>query len=184
MGTVRGSFCFQVAFEQRVASVVKRQPRAAVATWSVLLRIVFKEANWNTTVVFGEACFGELQFQFGEHFGSCENRIGADADALRHLQQDAVNLGLFFVKQAHQFVVLLDGFERLDENGLPAGTGSVNHALDAAFLFDFDGNNETLATDGDQFVLDSAAFRQPAEITTQRFLNEAFLFFDIAADAG
>ena len=78
-----------------------------------------------------------------------------------------MNLGLLFVEQAHQFVVLLDGFEGLDEDGLSAGAGAVDHALDAAFLLDFDGDHETLAADGDQFVLGGAAVGKAAEIAAQ-----------------
>ena len=69
-----------------------------------------------------------------------------------------MDLGLFFVQQANQFVVLLDGFQRLDKDGLSAGTGSVDYALDAAFLLDFDGDHEAFAADGDQFILHGAAF--------------------------
>jgi len=44
---------------------------------------------------------------------------------------------------------LVDGFQRFDEDGLAAGAGSVDYALDAAFLLDFDGDDEALASDGD-----------------------------------
>ena len=58
------------------------------------------------------------------------------AEARGHLQQDAVNLALLVFQQADEFVVLLDGFEGLDEDGLAAGAGAVNDALHAAFLLD------------------------------------------------
>jgi hypothetical protein len=58
------------------------------------------------------------------------------ADAAGHLQQDAMNLGELLVEQADEFVVLLDGFERLDVNGLAAGAGAVDYALHAAFLLE------------------------------------------------
>ncbi len=106
------------------------------------------------------------------------------ADALRHFQQDAVNLGQFFFQQAHEFVVLLDGFQGLDEDGLAAGTGAVDDSLHAAFLLDLHGDDEAFAADGDEFVLHGAAFGEAAEISTERFLNRAALFFDLAADAG
>ena len=99
-----------------------------------------------------------MEFQFGQGIDGCENLSGARADALRHLEEDAVNLGQFFVEQAHQFVVLLDRFEGFDEYGLAAGTGAVDHALHAALLLDFYGDDEALTADGDQFVLHGAAF--------------------------
>ena len=75
-----------------------------------------------------------------------------------------MDLGLFFVEQADELVILLDGFERLDENGLPAGACAVDYSLDAALLLDFDGDHEALAANGDQLVLHGATFRQTAEI--------------------
>ena len=104
-------------------------------------------------VVFGEAGFGELEFEFGQDVGGGQDRVGVFSDLARHLQQDAMDLGLLFIQQADQFVVLLDGFERLDKDGLSAGTGAVNYALHAAFLLDFYRDDETLAADGDEFVL-------------------------------
>jgi len=62
-----------------------------------------------------------LQLQFGKSLGGRENRFGGFRDLARHLQQNAMDLGLFFIQQADQVVVLLDGFERLHEDGLPAG---------------------------------------------------------------
>jgi hypothetical protein len=43
-------------------------------------------------VVLGEAGFGELEFQFCEHVDGGQNRLGLRADALRHFQEDAVDL--------------------------------------------------------------------------------------------
>ena len=94
-----------------------------------------------------------------------------------------MNFGQLFFEQADQFVVLLDGFEGLDENGLAAGAGAVHDALHAALLFDFDGDDEAFAADGDEFVLHGAAFGEAAQISAQGFLNRAALFFDLAANA-
>src|ERR1035441_5339119 len=94
-----------------------------------------------------------------------------------------MDFGLFLIQQANQFVVLLDGFERLDKDGLSAGTGSVHDSLDAAFLLDFHRDHETLATDGDQFVLHGAALGEFAQVTAQRLLNLTLLLFNLAAEA-
>ena len=53
----------------------------------------------------------------------------------------------------------------------------------AALLLDLDGNDEALAANGDEFVLHGAAFGEAAEVSAQRFLDRAALFFDLAADA-
>src|ERR1035441_7280486 len=57
-------------------------------------------------VVFGEAGFGELKFQFGQYVGGGENRFGVLSDLACHLEQDAMDFGLFLIQQADQFVVL------------------------------------------------------------------------------
>ncbi len=98
--------------------------------------------------------------------------------------QDAVDLALLVFEEADKFVVLLDGFQGLDEDGLAAGAGSVDDALDAALLLGFDGDDEAVAADGDQLVLQGVAFGEAAEIAAQRVLDGAALLFDLAADGG
>ena len=120
--------------------------------------LILGQRHRYAVVVFGEAGFGELEFKFGQDLRGGQDRVRVFSDVARHLQQDAMNLGLFFIQQADQFVVLLDGFEGLDKYCLSAGTGAVDHALHAAFLLDFDRDHEALAADGDQFVLHGAAF--------------------------
>ena len=68
----------------------------------------------------------------------------------------AMNLGLLFFDEADQFVVLLDGFERLDENGLARGAGAVDNAGDAPLEFGANGNHEAVAADGDEIFLGCA----------------------------
>ena len=120
-------------------------------------------------VLFGEAGLGELEFQFAQDFYCGEDGAGLGADSGGHFEQDAVNFGQLFFEQADEFVVLLDGFEGLDENGLAAGAGAVNDAVDAALLLDFDGDDEAFAADGDEFVLQGAAFGETAEVAAKRF---------------
>ena len=103
-------------------------------------------------------------------------------DAARHLKQNAVNLRLFLIQQAHQLIVLLDGFQRFHKDGLPARTGAVHHALHAPFLFHLHRNHKALAPDGHQLILNRATLRQAAKITAQRFLNRSALLFDLAAN--
>ena len=98
--------------------------------------------------------------------------------------EDAVDLALLVFEQADEFVVLLDGFQGFDEDGLAAGAGSVDDALDAAFLLGFHGDDEAVAADGDEFVLQGAAFGEAAQIAAQRVLDGAVLPFDFAADGG
>ena len=195
MGTILASFSFRLrsnkgclARWRRRLSCARLGPfdfaqgrltRAAVPTWFLFIGQSYGYA----VVVFGEAGFGELEFEFGEDFSGGQDCLGVLANLSRHLQEDAMDLGLFFIQQADEFIVLLDGFERLDKHGLSAGTGAVHHALDAAFLLDFHRDHKTLAADGDQFVLHRPAFGEFAQVAAQRLLDLAFLLFDLAANA-
>src|SRR5271169_617105 len=109
------------------------------------------QGHRRAVVVFGEARLGKLEFQFGEDIRGSQNRVGVFPDVARHLEQDAMNLGLLFIQQADPFVVLLDGLERLYKHGLSAGTRSVYDTLHAPLLLNFHRNYETLAADGDKF---------------------------------
>src|SRR4029077_7293279 len=119
--------------------------------------IALGERHLYAVVVFGEAGFGELEFQFGQDVGSGQDRVGVLADFARHIEEDAMDLGLFFIEQTDKFVVLLDGFERLEKDRLAARTGAVDDALYAPFLLDFDRDHKALAADGDELVLHGAA---------------------------
>jgi len=121
---------------------------------------LFRAANvyFYAVVVFGEVGFGELQFEFGEDIERDANWFSLRSDAFGHLDQNAVNLDEFFFQEANEFVVLLDGFERLDKYGLAAGAGAVDNPLHAPLLFDLYRDDEAVSADRDEFVLDCAAF--------------------------
>ena len=119
---------------------------------------VFGQDYWDAVVFFCKTRFGKLQFQFSQRLNRGENRARVLADASRHLDQNAVDLRLFFIEQSHQFVVLFDGLQGLDKNGLSAGTGAVHHALHSPFLLDLHRDDKALTANRDQFVLHRAAF--------------------------
>ena len=147
-----------------------------------MLRGVSHELHRDAVVLFSEARLGKLQFQLRQDLDRLRQGVGVLAQTAGHLQQNAMNLRLLVFQQPHQIVVLLDGLQRLDENGLPAGRCAVGHALYASALLNFYGNDEALTANGDQFFLHRAAFRQPPQIGTQRFLNASLLLLDVAAD--
>ena len=95
-----------------------------------------------------------------------------------------MNLGLLFFQQAHQLVVLLDGFQRLDVDRLPGGTDAVDYARDAALQLRADGNDEAVAANGDQLVLGCAVAGELAQGGSQTFFDLALLALLIAANAG
>src|SRR5260221_760389 len=167
------------ALEEQASSARRGGARTPVAP-QAFARI---QADCYAVVIFGEAGFGELKFEFGEGIGGDQDCIRVLADLARHLEEDAMNLGLFFIQQADEFVVLLDWFERLEQEGLSAGTCAVDDSLHAAYLLDFYPDDETLAADGDEFILHGAAFGKFAQVAAQRFLDLTLLLFGLAANA-
>src|SRR5258707_166734 len=167
------------AVEEQASSARRGRARTPVAP-QAFARI---QADCYAVVIFSEAGFGELKFEFGEGIGGDQDCIRVLADLARHLEEDAMNLGLFFIQQADEFVVLLDGFERLDKDGLSAGTGAVDDALHAAFLLDFYRDHETLAADGNEFILHGPAFGEFAQVAAEGFLDLTLLLLCLSANA-
>src|SRR5207244_11872547 len=91
-------------------------------------------------------------------------RITMLADETCHLQQDAMNLSLLFLQQSHELVILLNGFQRLDKNRLPARTRSMNYTLHSPLLLDFHRDDEALTPNGDEILLNRSAFGQSAQV--------------------
>ena len=78
------------------------------------------------------------------------------AERARHRDEDAVDLRLLFVEQAHQLVVLLDRLERLHKDGLSGRRRPMNDAGNLALELGLHGNDEAIAANGDQLVLRTA----------------------------
>ena len=131
----------------------------------------------------GEAGAGEVGFDFGEDGGAEMDGGGVLAEGAGHGDEDAVDLGLFFVEEADEFVVLLDGFEGFDEDGLAGGRRAVDDAGDVALELGFDGDDEAVAANGDEVVLGAAAFAEAAEGFAEALFDGAVLAFHGAADA-
>ena len=79
--------------------------------------------------------------------------VGVFRDGAGERDQNAVDFGLLFVEQADEFVVLLDGFHRLDEDGLAGRRRPVDNAGDLALELGLDRDDEALAADGDDVLL-------------------------------
>ncbi len=118
--------------------------------------------------------------QGGRALSDC---VGLLSDLLRHRQEDASGLGLFFFDQPHQLVVLLDGLERLEVNRLAAGGGAMYHAGNAPLVFRLHGNHKSLPANRDQVLLCAPAFAKTTESTAQALFNHSLLALDLAADA-
>ena len=86
--------------------------------------------------------------------------------------EDAMDFGLLVFDEADEFVVLLDGFEGLDVDGLAGGTGAVNDAGDTALEFAADGNDEAVAANGDEVFLRGAFGGELAQRGAKGFFDE------------
>ncbi len=75
------------------------------------------------------------------------------AQAVGHFEQDAADFTRLFLGEAHQFVIEVDGFERLDEERVAARTGSVDDAVQLAALPGDQRHHESLIADGDELFL-------------------------------
>ncbi len=94
-----------------------------------------------------------------------------------------MDLGLFFFEEADEFVVLLDGFERLDVDGLAGRAGAVNHAGDAALEFAAHGDDEAVAANGDEVFLRGAVGGELAQRGAEALFDDALLAFLLATNA-
>ena len=159
----------QHVIEQRVARVLQRQ---AVA-----------EAGDDTPEIQGEPGFGEDQFQFRHSDQGLTYGFAVSPQAVRHLQQDAMDLARLILGQAHQFIVQVNGLERLHEQRVAAGTGAVNHAIDLAALSGNHRHHEALVADGDELFLEHAILAMRAQEAVEGFLDGFLLALDVATQA-
>jgi len=132
---------------------------------------------------FCEAGPGGVGFYFGEDGCAEVDGGGVLAERAGHGDEDAVDLGLLFVEEADEFVVLLDGFEGFHEDGLSGGGGAVDDAGHLAFELDFYRDDEAVAADGDEVFLAGAAFAEAAEGSAEAVFDGAMLALHGAADA-
>src|SRR5207302_5028603 len=100
-----------------------------------------------------------------------------------HEDENAMNLGLLFIEEPNQLVVLLDGLKRFNKYGLSRRRRTVNDAGDSSFELGFDRNNKSFAADGDEIILGAAAFAQAAQGFPQALFDRMMLAFDRSADA-
>ena len=59
----------------------------------------------------------------------------------------------------------------------------MNDAVDSPLLLYLDWDDKAFAANRNQLILHRSAFREPAQVTAQRFLNGALLLLDLAANA-
>ncbi len=148
-----------------------------------LRRIIAGEGRRSALVLLGEARSRLQRIDLGEYRGARSERHRLAGYLARHLDEDAVHLGLLLVEQADEFVVLLDRLERLDIYGLAAAAGAVHHTRDAALELCLHRDDEALAANRDEVFLRRALAGEAAQRLAQAALDGALLPLDLAADA-
>ena len=144
----------------------------------------FAEARDDAIELDRKARLGEDQIQLRHNCQRLADGIGVAAQTVRHFEQDAVDFAGFLFAQPHQLVVEVDGFERLDEQGVPAGADAVDDAIELAALPGDHGHHEALVADGHEFFLEHAFLAVRAQEPFERFLDGFLLALHVAADAG
>src|SRR5262249_16620279 len=115
------------------------QFKVDLAALGRLFAIRAMHARPRTSIIPSKTGFGELKLNFCKHVDRLLQRLSMFRDASRHFEKNAMNFRVLLLQQAHEFVVLLDGFERLDEDRLSAGTGTVNDSVTRRFCSTFTG---------------------------------------------
>ncbi len=134
-----------------------------------------RDGGGYTLVVAGKAGAGLQGIYQGEYARAFHKGFGITADHVSEGDEDAVDFSLFLFEKADELVVLLDGFEGLDVDGLAGGTGAVDDAGDAALELGANGNDEAVAADGDEVVLGGAVAGELAEGGAEALFDEALL---------
>ena len=91
------------------------------------------------------------------------------------------HFALLFFAQAHQFIVQIDGFQRLDKQRVPAAARAMNHAVNLALLPGHDRHHEAIVPQRDEFLLQRAVVAMRPQESLERGLNLPLLAFDVAA---
>ena len=122
------ALCLQVAFQQWMAGFVQNHQEGSARTPAGGLSplplagpgIVPQHKDRHAAVVFGKPGLGELELQFSP------DTLAQPSGSARSFPRSGASFPAgcdesppFFVEQPHQFVVLVNGFERLDEHVCP-----------------------------------------------------------------
>ncbi len=142
-------------FQQRMPGLFENQGARSFGT----------QARDGAVELDGEFRFGEQQFQTTERRGGGPDLFCVRAEAAGEFTQQAVDLAKFFFFQMNQFIVEVNGFQRLDKHGGSAAAGSVDDAVDLALSSGDNRHNKAIVANGDEIFLQRAVFVMRAEET-------------------
>ena len=143
---------------------------------------VGRHGGGHAVVVACEAGASLQAVDQGEHARAFHQRLGVAAHLAGEGDKDAVNLALLLFQQSDQFVVLLDGFQRLHINSEARRACPVHYARDAPLELCANGNHEAVAANGDDIVLRGAVRGELAQRGAKALFNLALLAFLVAAN--
>jgi len=86
-----------------------------------------------------------------------------------------MHLGLLFIQQPHQLVVLFNRLQRLNKHRLPARARTMHHAADLALELRLHWNHKPFAANSNQRILRTARFRKLRQRTPQAVFNRTML---------
>ena len=161
--------CTKPLFEQRMTGRFKAKK-------------IGRNRRSHAVVIAGKAGAGLQAVNQSKHSSAVHQPMGIAAHLPGEGDKDAMNLSLLVFQQAHQFVVLLDGFERLHVDRLPRRAGAVNYAANTALQFRADRNDEAVAANGDEVFLGGSVIGELAQGGTKTLFDEALLPLLLAAN--
>ena len=132
-------------------------------------RIVVRKLRQRAIEFARETRARECGIEFGNGLNRKAQRPEICAQALGQFVEDARNFRRFVLGKLHEPVVVLDGFKRLDENGLAGRAGGVHDALHLSPLGRAHRNDEAVVAQRDVIFARVAA--ASAQHALERFLN-------------
>ncbi len=132
-------------------------------------RIFVRELRQRAIEFSGETRARENGIEFGDGLDRKTQRPEISAQALGQLIEDSRNLRRFVFGKLDEPVIVLDGFKRLDENGLPGRACGVDNALYLAPFSRAHGDDEAIVPQGDVILARIAA--AGAQHALERFVN-------------
>src|SRR5690348_8435352 len=113
----------------------------------------------------------ENRIQVRNAFRRRRERASLCPHAVSEFVENARNFDDFILTKLDEPIIQLNGFERLEKNRLPAGAGTVHHALYRTSVRSAHRNHETIIAQRD--VAFAARFAAPLQNAFQRALNGA-----------
>src|SRR5947209_11471103 len=144
-------------------------------------REIRAETRHDAIEIYRKFGLAKQQLEAAERIHRRRDLAGVLAQQIRELAQNAVHFPELFFAQADQFVIEIDGFERLHKQRVPAAAGAVNDPVRLALLARHHRHHETIVADRDEVFLQRAVLAMRPQEAFKRDLNLLLLLLDIPA---